>query len=116
MGLDDSLDLLPLVAGDNQEPPRVIANGLVDRWQDVQRRSAGGVGALTEKLDRVVPEFFAEQLEPLVHLPEGVLVQRPSLAVSHVRAPGLARRRRAAEARAGSPRGTRLLPRHRLGA
>ena len=81
--LDHAFQVLALVPRDDDEPARVFADSLVERDRDGEGGRAGGIGALAEKLDRVVAELLAEPLEPLVHLPEDVLVQRPSLGSRH---------------------------------
>jgi hypothetical protein len=81
--LDHTLEPFALVAGNDQETTSVIANSLIDRERDRKRRRAGAIGAFTEELDHAFTEFFAEPLEPLIHLPEDVLVQGPPFAVRH---------------------------------
>ena len=82
MLLDHPFDLA-LVPGNDEEPARVAADSLVERDRDRERGRAGGIGTLAQKLDDLVAELLAELLEPLVHLPKDVLVQRPSLGRRH---------------------------------
>jgi hypothetical protein len=83
MFLHYPLHVLTLVPRNDDEPARVVTNSLVQRDLDGEGVRAGGIGTLAEKLDRVAAELLAEPLEPLVHLPKDVLVQRPSLGSRH---------------------------------
>jgi hypothetical protein len=79
--LHHPLHAFALVSGNDDEPARLVTDSLIERHLDGE--GAERIGSLAEKLDRAVATFLAEPLEPLVHLAEDVLVQRPSLGSGH---------------------------------
>src|SRR6266487_2634676 len=90
--LDQTLDVQPLVTGEEQEAVGVGTDRFVGGERDRDALVAGRVGALADKLDRRGVEFLRELLDSLVHLAEDALVEADApLALTHARQPSLAR-------------------------
>ena len=70
MPLDDSFELRILVAGTDEEEPRILAHAAIGLGVDGNLLRTPGVGALTEvrRLGRGAPMAFFEARDVLVHL------------------------------------------------